>query len=172
MRLLTFGHGTASQEQITELLRGAGVRLVIDVRTAPGSRRNPHVGRTELQAWLPASGIDYRWERDLGGFRKVAADSPDVVWRNASFRGYAGYARTEAFAAAFDRVLTEAARRPTVVMCSESLWWRCHRRIIADVAVCVRGVDVRHLMHDASLAEHVVTAGARVQDGRLFYDAG
>lgn len=171
MQLLTFGHGTATQEQITDLLIGAGVGLVVDVRTAPGSRRNPHVGRAELQQWLPAAGIAYRWERELGGFRKVAPDSPDVVWRNASFRGYAGYARTDAFAAALGGVLADAKQQPTVVMCSETLWWRCHRRIIADVAVCVRGVDVRHLMHDGSLAAHAVTPGARVQGDQLFYDA-
>lgn len=172
MQLLTFGHGTATREQITTLLHGADVQLLVDVRTAPGSRRNPHVARTELARWLPEVGIAYRWERDLGGFRKTAADSPDIVWRNDSFRGYAGYARTDAFARALGRVLDEAANRRAVVMCSESVWWRCHRRIIADVAACVHGVDVRHLMHDGRLVEHAVTPGARLVDGVLIYDAG
>lgn len=172
MQLLTFGHGTATQEQITALLHDAEVELLVDVRTAPGSRRNPHVARAELARWLPDAGIAYRWEPDLGGFRKAAPDSPDVVWRNTSFRGYAGYARTEAFTKALDRVLQEAATRRTAVMCSESVWWRCHRRIIADVAACARGVDVRHLMHGGSLVPHEVTAGARLVDGLLVYDAG
>lgn len=154
------------------LLSGAEVQLVVDVRTAPGSRRNPHVARTELARWLPEAGIAYRWERDLGGFRKAAPESPDVIWRNDSFRGYAGYARTDAFVQALDRVLDEAARQRTVVMCSESVWWRCHRRIIADVASCARGVDVRHLMHDGRLVEHAVTPGARLVGGLLIYDAG
>jgi uncharacterized protein (DUF488 family) len=173
VQLLTFGHGTASEEEMTILLRDARVELLVDVRTAPGSRRNPHVGRAQLQQWLPAAGIDYRWEGDLGGFRKAAKDSPDVVWRNASFRGYAGYARTDTFVAAVDRVLADAAQRTTVVMCSESLWWRCHRRIIADFVVRARGVDVRHLMHDGRLADHAVTPGARLRsDGLLVYDGG
>jgi uncharacterized protein (DUF488 family) len=171
--LLTFGHGTATQEQITELLHGAGVQQLVDVRTAPGSRRNPHVGRDELQRWLPETGIEYRWERALGGFRKAAPDSPDVAWRNASFRGYAGYTRDPEFVAAIEKVLEEAQQRVTTVMCSESVWWRCHRRIIADFAVLARGVDVRHLMHDGRLADHTVTAGARLNDDRLLvYDDG
>jgi uncharacterized protein (DUF488 family) len=177
MPFLTFGHGTASQEQITELLTGAGVELLVDVRTAPGSRRNPQVGREELQRWLPEAGIAYRWERELGGFRKPATDSPDVVWRNASFRGYAGYTRTGGFLTAVDRLLgdskllDQSRDAMTAVMCSETLWWRCHRRIIADFLVCARGVDVRHLMHDGSLAPHAVTPGVRLRsDGLLVYD--
>ena len=86
MTLLTVGHGTASQDELTALLRDAGVRLLVDVRTAPGSRRHPHVARAELERWLPEAGIAYRWERDLGGFRKPAPDSPDVVWREPMFR--------------------------------------------------------------------------------------
>ncbi len=171
--LLTFGHGTASQDDITALLRGRGVESLVDVRTAPGSRRNPHVGRDELQEWLPAAGIAYRWEKDLGGFRKPAPDSPDIGWTNPSFRGYAGYARTPQFVAAIDQVLAEAGRQRTVVMCSESVWWRCHRRIIADFAVLARGTVVQHLMHDGRLAEHRPTESARLtEDGLLVYDAG
>lgn len=170
--LLTFGHGTASQEDITALLRGARVENLIDVRTAPGSRRNPHVGRDALQQWLPAAGIAYRWEKDLGGFRKAAPDSPDVGWTNLSFRGYAGYARTPQFVAAIDQVLVEAAQQSTVVMCSESVWWRCHRRIIADFVVLARGAEVKHLMHDGRLAAHRPTESARLTDaGLLVYDA-
>ena len=173
MQLLTFGHGTASQGQITDLLRAAGVQGLVDVRTAPGSRRNPHVGRDELQRWLPDAGIAYRWAKDLGGFRKPAPDSPDVGWTNPSFRGYAGYARTPQFVAAIDEVLAEAANQTTAVMCSESVWWRCHRRIIADFAVLARGVVVRHLMHDGRLAEHRPMESARLtEEGLLVYDEG
>jgi uncharacterized protein (DUF488 family) len=171
--LLTFGHGTASQEQIIDLLRAAGVESLVDVRTAPGSRRNPHVARDSLQVWLPEAGIGYRWEKDLGGFRKPTPDSPDVGWTNPSFRGYAGYARTPQFVAAIDRVLAEAAGRTTAVMCSESVWWRCHRRIIADFVVLARGDVVRHLMHDGRLSQHRPTDSARLTpDGLLVYDAG
>lgn len=171
--LLTFGHGTADRDELLRLLQGAEVELVADIRTAPGSRRHPHVARAELESWLPQGGIDYRWYRDLGGFRRASADSPDVVWRNASFRGYAEYARSAEFVAAVDGLLNDAATRLATVMCSESVWWRCHRRIVADFLVLARGIDVRHLMHDGRLVPHEPTAGVRVRDdGLLVYDAG
>ena len=86
--LLTFGHGTATAAQMTELLRDAGVAVLVDVRTAPGSRRHPHVARAELERWLPATGLAYRWEKRLGGFRKAAPDSPDTAWRASSPRRF------------------------------------------------------------------------------------
>src|SRR5437764_4003600 len=116
--LLTFGHGTATAAQMTELLRDAGVAVLVDVRTAPGSRRHPHVARAELERWLPERGISYRWEKRLGGFRKPAPDSPDVAWREEAFRGYAGHMRTPDFLAAIDGVLDQAATQQVAVMCS------------------------------------------------------
>lgn len=170
--LLTVGHGTADRETLTGLLRGAGVEAVVDVRSVPGSRHNPDAGRVRLRQWLPAAGIGYRLEQDLGGFRRPAPDSPDVFWRNPSFRGYAGYTRDPRFLAAMDRLLAEADQVRTTVMCSETLWWRCHRRIIADAAVLAHGWTVRHLMHDGRLADHLPTAGARLRpDGLLVYDS-
>jgi uncharacterized protein (DUF488 family) len=166
--LLTVGHGTASQEELTGLLHGAGVRLLVDVRTAPGSRRHPHVARAALAEWLPAAGIDYRWEKDLGGFRRPAPDSPDVVWREPMFRGYAGWMRQEPFHTALARVL--AYGEGTVVMCSEAVWWRCHRRLLADAVVLLHGLPVRHLMHDGRLTQHPPTPGARVTPAGLVYD--
>ena len=91
------------RNQITELLHGAEVAGIIDIRTAPGSRRHPHVARAELERWLPESGISYRWEKRLGGFRRPSPDSPDVAWREDMFRGYAEHMRTEGFLAAADR---------------------------------------------------------------------
>jgi uncharacterized protein (DUF488 family) len=168
--LLTVGHGTASQQELTALLRGAEVTLLVDVRTAPGSKRHPHVARAALEQWLPAAGIAYRWEKDLGGFRTPAPDSPDVVWREPMFRGYAGWMRQQPFRAALDRVL--AAGDGTVVMCSESVWWRCHRRLLADAVVLLHGVPVRHLMHDDRLTPHTPTPGVRVTPAGLVYDDG
>ncbi|GGV30522.1 hypothetical protein GCM10010182_62270 [Actinomadura cremea] len=169
--LLTFGHGTAGRDGIVRLLDGAGVRSVVDVRTAPGSRRNPDVMRDALREWLPAAGIGYRWERRLGGFRRAAAGSPDTFWRNDSFRGYAGHTRDPGFLAAVDELLDGAERDRTAVMCSESVWWRCHRRLIADFAVLARGRPVLHLAHDGRLTEHPPTSGARLrEDGLLVYD--
>lgn len=145
---------------------------VVDVRTAPGSRRHPQFARGELQRWLPAAGIGYRWERDLGGFRRPLPDSPNTALRHAGFRGYADYMATEAFSVALDGVLADAVQRPTAVMCAESLWWRCHRRLVADAAVLLRGVQVDHLGHDGRLTAHRPTAGVRVEGDRLVYDAG
>ncbi len=171
--LFTFGHGTATAAQMTELLRGAGVAVLVDVRTAPGSRRHPHVARAELERWLPEAGLSYRWEKRLGGFRKAAPDSPDTAWREEMFRGYAAHMRTADFAAAADEVLDRARTDPTAVMCAESLWWRCHRRLLADFVVAVRGVPVRHLLHDGRTEEHRLSPGLRrSEDGLLVYDAG
>ena len=171
--LLTFGHGTATAERMTELLRGADVTVLIDVRTTPGSRRHPHVARAELERWLPGAGISYRWDKRLGGFRKAAPDSPDTVWREDMFRGYAAHMRTDGFRSAMDEVLAQADIDRTVVMCAESLWWRCHRRLLADFAVAARGVPVRHLLHDGRIEDHRLSPGLRRRDdGLLVYDAG
>jgi uncharacterized protein (DUF488 family) len=169
--LLTVGHGTADRKALTGLVHGAGVEAIVDVRSVPGSQRNPDVIRSALTAWLPAAGIGYRWERRLGGFRQPTPDSPDVIWRNPSFRGYAGYTRDPEFLIAMDRLLAEAGRLRTTVLCSEAVWWRCHRRIIADVAALARGWTVKHLMRDGRLVDHTPTAGARLRpDGLLVYD--
>jgi uncharacterized protein (DUF488 family) len=169
--LVTFGHGTAGRERMAALLGGAGVLAVVDVRTAPGSRRNPDAGREALARWLPHEGIAYRWEPRLGGFREVAPDSPDTFWENASFRGYAGYTRDPRFVAAMDDLLRQAATVRTAVLCAETVWWRCHRRIIADFAVLARGTAVLHLAHDGRLTAHPPTVGARLRrDGLLVYD--
>ncbi|MCH6469172.1 DUF488 domain-containing protein [Sinomonas terrae] len=137
----------------------------------PGAAAIPTWDARCCRAGLPDAGIEYRWERRLGGFRKAAPDSPDVFWENASFRGYAGYTRNPDFIQAMDELLVQAAGLRTTVMCSESVWWRCHRRIIADFAVLARHARVLHLAHDGRLAEHRPSAGARLRDdGLLVYD--
>ncbi|MDG5805773.1 DUF488 domain-containing protein [Streptomyces ossamyceticus] len=171
LELITFGHSTAERGMVAGLLREAGVAAVVDVRTAPGSRRDPDLSRQRLTRWLPEEGIAYRWEQRLGGFRKPPPDSPDTVWRNASFRGYAAHTRSPDFVTAMDGVIRQAAEQRTAVMCSEAVWWRCHRRLIADYAVLARGVLVRHLMHDGRLTVHTPTRGVRLRDdGLLVYD--
>ncbi|MEH0638577.1 DUF488 domain-containing protein [Streptomyces bottropensis] len=167
----TFGHSTADRGTLAELLREAGVVAVVDVRTAPCSRRDPDLSRQRLAQWMPEESIAYRWEPRLGGFRKPAPDSPDTVWRNASFRGYAAHTRSPEFVAAMDALMRQASQERTAVMCSEAVWWRCHRRLIADFAVLARGMPVRHLMHDGRLTAHRPTSGARLRDDRLLvYD--
>lgn len=174
-RLLTVGHGAATQEELTALLRAAGLALVVDVRRFPGSRAHPHVARDALAAWLPAAGVDYRWEQRLGGRRSRPADPGEAArdgwWQVAAFRAYAAHTRTPEFAAALDDLVRDACARPTAVMCSESLWWRCHRRIVADAVVLLRGLPVAHLGHDGRRTEHVPSAGARVGPDGLAYPA-
>lgn len=173
--LLTLGHGTAGQEELTALLRDAGAALVVDVRRFPGSRAHPHVGKDALGAWLPAAGIDYRWDPRLGGRRsrpkEPAERDRDGWWQVAAFRAYAAHTRTPEFAAGLDELVADARARTTVVMCSESLWWRCHRRLISDAAVLLRGLPVVHLGHDGRRTAHVPSAGARVEAGGLAYPA-
>jgi uncharacterized protein (DUF488 family) len=171
--LLTFGHGAASAQQLINLLRSAGVSVVVDVRTAPGSRRHPQVARAELERWLPEAGLSYRWDKRLGGLRTPGPPSPDAALEAGSLRGYAAHMRSPAFWAAVDQVLTLAGAHGTAVMCAESLWWRCHRRMLADFVTAARGEQVRHLMHDGRLEEHQLSPGLRLRDdGLLVYDAG
>jgi uncharacterized protein (DUF488 family) len=171
-RLLTLGHGTASAEELVALLDGAGVERLVDVRTAPGSRRHPHVRREAMAGWLAAGGVAYRWEPELGGFRKPDPTSVNTALRHPAFRGYADYMRTPPFWAALDRLLAEAAAAPTVAMCAETLWWRCHRRLLADAAVRIRGAEVLHLDRRGRLEPHRLTEGARRDGDLLAYDLG
>lgn len=171
-RLLTVGHGTASADDFGRLLSEAGVRLIVDVRSAPGSRRFPHFGRVALADWLPARGIGYRWEPGLGGFRKPRPDSPNVLLRHPSFRAYADYMATEEFRAALTGVMGAASRQLTSIMCAETLWWRCHRRLVSDAATMLCGAEVQHLGHDGRLSAHQLTEGVRrAAPGTLRYDA-
>ena len=170
MPLTTIGHGTASRESLGELLLAAEVDLVVDVRRFPGSRRHPHVARSELKRWLPELGIDYRWDPRLGGRRRPDPASPHRGLRNTSFRAYADHMHTEEFQEALAELLDEARDRSVCIMCSESLWWRCHRRLIADYVTGVHGWDVRHRMHDGRDSAHIPTDVAQVVDGRLRYE--
>ena len=164
MPLLTVGHGPEGRDALHTRLAGAGVEVLVDVRRFPGSRVNPDVARDALATWLPDAGIGYRWDERLGGRRRLPAGQPvaDAWWTVAQFAAYAAHTRTPEFAMALDEVLTEATKQTVAVMCSEYVWWRCHRRIIADVAVLGRGAPVQHLMPDGRLAEHRPAEGARV----------
>lgn len=163
MRLLTFGHGTAGEVDLAALIRGAGIAAVVDVRSVPKSRAHPHVWAERMANWLPdLAGATYEWRPSLGGFRKVRPDSPNVALRHPSFRGYADYMQTPTFVAALDALSRDAGQRPIAIMCSETLWWRCHRRLIADAAMLLRGVEVGHLMHDGTISPHRPTEGARI----------
>jgi uncharacterized protein (DUF488 family) len=167
MQLITVGHGPQGREALGGRLASAGVEVVVDVRRFPGSRNNPDVARDALEVWLPGLGIGYRWDERLGGRRRLPPGEPvaDGWWTVAQFAAYAAHTRTADFGAALDELLAEARSRSVAVMCSESVWWRCHRRLIADVAVLARGVPVNHLMPDGRLTPHRPSDGAVVSDG-------
>lgn len=172
-QLLTVGHGTLGRAELTRLLSGARIDEIVDVRRFPGSRRNPDVSRDALESWLPETGIAYRWEERLGGRRhlRAADDTQDRWWRVAAFRAYAAHTRTPEFAAGLGDVLADVrSGRRIAVMCSETVWWRCHRRLIADAAVLLRDTAVHHLDHQGRVSQHEPAAGARVTDDGLRYD--
>lgn len=168
--LWTVGHGTLDGSALARLLVGSGIAAVVDVRRYPGSRRDPSVAREVLGPTLAEHGVGYRWDERLGGRRSRPADSPDTALRDRSFAGYAAHMRTRDFTDAVDGLLV--ADVPTAVLCSESVWWRCHRRLIADHVLLVRDVPVRHLMHDGRTPEHRPTDGVRVTGQQLIYDDG
>lgn len=166
--LLTVGHGRLERDELGTLLTDAGIELLVDIRRFPGSRANSAAAKGAVPDLTREVGIEYRWEEQLGGRRSLTADqrrdSPDTWWRVEAFRAYSAWTRTPEFQAALGRVVTGARDRRTAVMCSESVWWRCHRRIVADVAVSVHGLAVGHLMHTGKVTEHPPSAGLRIAD--------
>jgi uncharacterized protein (DUF488 family) len=172
--LLTVGHGPADRLGFGGRLQGAGVELLVDVRRFPGSRNSPDVAGEALARWLPEAGIAYRWEEALGGRRRLPPGAPvvDDWWTVAQFAAYAAHTRTPEFAAALERVLDDARDQTVAVMCSESVWWRCHRRLIADVVVLGAGRPVGHLMPDGRITPHQPSAGAVLRpDGAVYWPA-
>lgn len=168
----TFGHGTLTADEIVDVLRGAGIDAIADVRRYPASRRHPHVARDQMEHWLPEAGIAYLWIPELGGRRKPSPSSPHVALRNEQFRAYADHMTSDDFATGLSKLFDLTAGHATAVMCAESVWWRCHRRLLADHLLAVRDVAVEHLFHDGRLDRHRLTPEARLVDGLLVYDDG
>lgn len=168
--MLTVGHGTAAADELVALLAGAGVGRVVDIRSFPGSRRNPQLGREEMERWLPATGIQYRWLPALGGRRRPDAASVHVARRHPALRAYADHMGTSVFLEGVEELLDLDDVGTTTVLCSESVWWRCHRRLLADHLTLVHGVTVEHLMHDGRRHPHSPTAGARRAHSGVVYD--
>jgi uncharacterized protein (DUF488 family) len=166
----TIGHSTRSLEEFLELLSASNIEAVADVRRYPGSRRWPHFARDSLDTALQNRGLVYMWFPELGGRRTPSPDSSNTAWRSAAFRGYADYMATEAFAEGLERLINLASGLPTAIMCAESLWWRCHRGLIADVLRWL-GFEVIHILGPGSTAHHPYTPAARIVGGRLSYSA-
>jgi uncharacterized protein (DUF488 family) len=169
--LWTIGHSNRSLDQFLELLASQRIQLLADVRRFPGSRRLPHFNQENLSKSLADAGIEYVHFPELGGRRKARADSPNVVWRNEAFRGYADFMMTEEFRAGVERLLNLARKKRTAVMCAEALWWQCHRSLIADYLKAT-GHNVIHILTGKKTEAHPFTSAARMVDGKLSYGAG
>jgi len=170
MTIWTIGHSTRPIEEFLSLLAGSRMEVVADVRSFPGSRKYPQYGREALTATLVAHAIGYHWVPALGGRRRVSPDSPNTAWRNASFRGYADYMSSAEFAKGLAQLLEVSNQARTAIMCSEAVWWRCHRSMIAD-ALCVRGIEVVHILDAKHSVVHPMTSPARIVGGALSYAA-
>jgi len=169
--IYSVGHGTRPIEEFLGVLQAADVKTLADIRSAPGSRRHPQFGQAALAASLGDAGIDYVHLRGLGGRRDAAPDSPNVALEVDAFRGYADHMSTDEFAADYVRLVATARERATAFMCAETLWWRCHRRLLSD-RLTVDGWDVAHLLASGKSEPHRLWDVARVVDGRLVYDGG
>jgi uncharacterized protein (DUF488 family) len=166
----TIGHSNRTADEFVRALEAHAIEVVADVRRFPGSRRHPQFGSAALAESLAAGGIGYAWLSRLGGRRRGDTGPQQQGWRNPSFRAYAAYTWTEEFAEGLDELLHIAAGGRTTVMCSELLWWRCHRALIADVLRFI-GVEVIHILGEGPGTIHPYTSPARITDGELAYPA-
>ena len=170
--VFTIGHSTRSIPEFVDLLRAGGVQLVVDVRSIPRSRTNPQYNLGALPGELEPYQIGHTRIEALGGFKGRSDVPPDVngFWQNRSFHNYADHALSDAFARGLDELLDLSAERRTAIMCSEAVWWRCHRRLIADYLL-LHGREVIHLMEGPRLQPATPTPGAEERDGKLVYPA-
>jgi uncharacterized protein (DUF488 family) len=168
--VFTIGHSTRSAAELIALLAEAGADLVADVRAFPRSRTNPQFNGPVLEQALSGSGIAYRYLPALGGRRRAGkGPSPNTLWRNESFRAYADYAATAEFRAGFEELRALAGGHRCAIMCAEAVWWRCHRRIIADYLLA-EGFEVAHILGPGKLTPATLTPGAqRLSGGGLVY---
>ena len=168
--LWTIGHSTRALDEFIALLQQNNIQVLADVRHFPGSRKYPHFNVEPLREALRGAGIDYQPFTELGGRRKVQPDSPNTAWRHPAFRGYADYMQTDAFREGIERLKSLSTTKRTAIMCSEAVWWRCHRGLVADVFK-LNGTRVLHIMGPGEPREHPYTSAARVANGRLDYSA-
>jgi uncharacterized protein (DUF488 family) len=170
--IYTIGHSTRSLDELIEALRAHNIKILVDIRAFPMSRRHPQFNREHLAGELPNAGIEYVWKKEMGGRRgKQMNDSPNTALRNDSFRNYADYMLTPPFAAAAAEVRALAEKFPTAIMCAERMWFQCHRMLVSDYFTA-HGDDVQHIDATGPTKHHQLMKEAHLVDGRLLYNAG
>lgn len=166
--LFTIGHSTRSIEEFLDLLNSFHIKILTDIRRLPGSRKFPQFDQDNLKKSLEENGIEYVYIENLGGRRKAAAHSKNTTWRNKSFQAYADYMETESFEEGAKMLEKHALAKPTAMMCSEAVWWRCHRSMVSDYFKA-KGWEVLHIMSPGKATEHPYTSPARVEGDKVFY---
>lgn len=164
----TIGHSTRSLAEFIAILQSLEIECIADIRSFPGSRKFPHFNKEALEISLPENNISYIHFKELGGRRKAKPDSPNTNWRHPAFRGYADYMETDLFKDSIRELEILASGKRTSYMCSEALWWRCHRSMVSDW-LKINGWTVLHITGIGKTREHSFTSAARIEDGRLFY---
>ncbi|MEO8962252.1 MAG: DUF488 domain-containing protein [Ginsengibacter sp.] len=167
----TIGHSTRTLEELVQMLDFFKIELVADIRSYPGSRRYPQFNKELLTISLPENNLQYIHLKELGGRRKVNPDSKNTAWRHPAFRGYADYMETDEFKQGIEELEALALKQRTAYMCSEAVWWRCHRSMVSDY-LKVNGWTVMHIMGIAKEQEHPYTEPARIINGELSYEKG
>ena len=168
LSIWTIGHSTFPIEDFIARLKSFEIELLADVRSFPGSRRYPQFNKENLSESLTGAGIGYEHFRELGGRRRARPDSTNMAWRNESFRGYADYMETDEFHEGIERLLALVREKRVAIMCSEAVWWRCHRSMISDY-LKVKGIKVFHIMGEGKSEPHPFTSAAQVVNGELSY---
>lgn len=168
--LFTIGHSTRSVEEIAALMQTVGADTIVDVRTIPRSRTNPQFNKDALPDSLAEWQIAYRHIAELGGLRgrQTSEESANTYWRNKSFRNYADYALTKTFSEGLQELILLAQNRTCAIMCAEILWWRCHRRIIADYLIS-KEMSVQHILSLTDIKPATLTPGATLVTGGILY---
>jgi len=168
--IYTIGHSTRPIEEFIELLKTQNIVRLVDIRTIPRSRHNPQYEQDALAKSLQDAGIEYLYMKELGGLRSATKDSPNMAWRNESFRNYADYMQTPEFAAGVEKLIDVANQETTAIMCAEAVPWRCHRSLVGD-ALLVRDVEVKDIISPTSINDHKLTSFAAVKGWRITYPA-
>lgn len=164
----TIGHSTHSMAHFVQLLKSFEIEILVDVRRYPGSRKFPHFNKDQLASALPEAGIKYVHLEELGGRRKAKKDSKNTSWRLLSFRGYADYMETDTFEKAMEELEQFTKDFRVAYMCSEAVWWSCHRSMVSDY-LKAKGYRVTHIMGEGKSMEHPYTKPAKVIEGKLVY---